>query len=165
MDRVYIKYDPKKNLRTNEYIISNQREKEVKALACAVYGTNKAKNILNTSHKELLLWNFRLVHIWYQHVQKLIHTGILKVQGNPKAMSNYERTECSGCYFRKGHRRPNKINTTMKKPVKEGELKKDLLLPGKIVSAYHYILQAKCRIYHTKGKSDPYDIFRQMYFY
>ena len=28
-----------------------------------------------------------------------------------------------------------------------------------MVSADHYILQAPCRLYHTKGKSDSFDMF------
>ena len=41
----------------------------------------------------------------------------------------------------------------------EQELNKDHLLPGKMVSADHYILRAPGRLYHTKGKSDQSDIF------
>ena len=41
------------------------------------------------------------------------------------------------------------FNTIKKNPMKEQELKKDHLLPGQMVSAYHY----------TKGESDQYDMF------
>ena len=43
--------------------------------------------------------------------------------------------------------------------MKEQDLNKDHLLPGQMVSAYHYILRALGRIYHTKGKSDQSDMF------
>ena len=43
--------------------------------------------------------------------------------------------------------------------MKDKELKKDNLLPGKIVSADHYISRAPGRLYHIKGKSDQSDIF------
>ena len=43
--------------------------------------------------------------------------------------------------------------------MKEQEFKKDHLLPVHMVSADNYILRAPGRIYHTKGKSYPYDIF------
>ena len=39
------------------------------------------------------------------------------------------------------------------------ELKEDHLLPVNMVSVDHYISQAPGRIYHTKGKSYPSDIF------
>ena len=42
VQRVYIKYDPKKNLPTHEAIIPNQREKEFKVLPIGVYVTNEA---------------------------------------------------------------------------------------------------------------------------
>ena len=43
--------------------------------------------------------------------------------------------------------------------MKEQELKKDHILPGQKVYAYHYISRAPCRLYHTKGKSDQSDMF------
>ena len=43
--------------------------------------------------------------------------------------------------------------------MKDQELKKDHLLPGQMVSADHYISRASVRLYHTKGKSDQYDMF------
>ena len=81
------------------------------------------------------------------------------MQGNSKAVANCERTKCAACEFEKGHRRPNKVNTTKKNPMKDQELKKDHLMPGQMVSADHYISRASGRIYHTKGKSDQYDMF------
>ena len=66
--------------------------------------TNKANQNLTPSQKELLRWHFRLGHIGFQHVQWLIHTGILKVQGNSKAVVNCERPKCDAYEFKKGHR-------------------------------------------------------------
>ena len=42
--------------------------------------------------------------------------------------------------------------------MKDQELKKDHLLPGKMVSADHYISRSPGRLYHIKGKSDPSDM-------
>ena len=36
--------------------------------------------------------------------------------------------------------------------MKDQELNMDHILSGKMMYAYHYILRAPCRIYHTKGK-------------
>ena len=73
-------------------------------------------------------------------------------------MANYESPKCADCEFGKGHCRPNKINTVKKNPMKEQDLKKEHLLPGKMVYADHYISRAPGRLYHTKGKSDQSDI-------
>ena len=81
------------------------------------------------------------------------------MQVNYKSVANCERPKCAACKFGKGQCRPNKINTIRKNPMKEQELKKDNLMPGHMVSAYHYILRATCTIYHTKGKSDPSYMF------
>ena len=43
--------------------------------------------------------------------------------------------------------------------MKEQDLKKDQLLSGQMVSADHYISRDPGRLYHTKGKSDPSDMF------
>ena len=81
------------------------------------------------------------------------------MQGNSKAVANCERPKCAACDFVKVHLQPNKINTIKKNPMKEQELKKDHLLPEKMVSADHYISQDRGRLYHTKGKSDQSDMF------
>ena len=41
----------------------------------------------------------------------------------------------------------------------EKYLKKDSLLPGQMFPADHYISWDPGRLYHTKGKSNPYEIF------
>ena len=110
-------------------------------MTSAVCVTNKANQNLTPSQKELLQWHFRLGHIGFQHVQWLIRTGRLKVQGNPKAVANCEGPKCAACEFGTGHRHPNKINTIKKNPMKEQELKKDHLLPVQMMSADHYILR------------------------
>ena len=43
--------------------------------------------------------------------------------------------------------------------MKKKDLNKDRLLSGQMVSADHYISRAPGRLYHTKEKSDPSDIF------
>ena len=127
----------------------------MKIAACV---TNEAIQNITPPQKELLQWNFRIGHIGFQHVQWLIRTGRMKVQGNIKAVANCERPECAACEFGKGHRLPNKINTINNNTMKEQELKKDHLLIGHMVSSYQYIPRAPGRIYHTKGKSDQYDM-------
>ena len=81
------------------------------------------------------------------------------MQGNSKVVANCERPKCAACEFVKVHCKPNKVNTIKKNPMKDQELKKDHLLPGKMVSADHYISRAPGRIYYTKGKSDQSDMF------
>ena len=99
VERVYVKYDTKNNLPTHEDTFHNQRQKEVKALASAVCVTNQSNQNITPSQKELLRWNFRLVHIGFQRVQWLIRTGRLKVQGNSKAVANCERPKFATCEF------------------------------------------------------------------
>ena len=81
------------------------------------------------------------------------------MRGNSKAVANCEITKCAACDFGKDHRQPNNINTIKNNPIKEQEIKKDHLLPGKMLSEYHYSSRAPGRLYHTKGKSDQSDMF------
>ena len=97
-------------------------------MTSAIYVANEANQNLTPSQKELLRWHFRLVNIGFQHVQWLIRTGRLKVQGNSKAVANCKRPKCAAYEFGKGHRQPNKINTIKKNPMKDQELKKYHLL-------------------------------------
>ena len=83
----------------------------------------------------------------------------MKVKGNSKAVVNCGRPKFSACEFVKGHRRPNKVNTTKENPMKEQDLKKDHLLPGQMISADHYISRASGRLCHKRGKSNPSDMF------
>ena len=71
-------------------------------------------------------------------------------------MDNCESTKCSACEFGKGHYRSNKVNTIKNNTIKEKDLNKDNLLPGQMVSTYHYISWDPGRIYHTNRKSVHY---------
>ena len=79
VEKVYIKFDPNKNLPTHESILPNHKEKCVKVLKSDVCVTYEANQNLTLSYKELLQWHFRLGHIEFQHVLWLICTLSLKV--------------------------------------------------------------------------------------
>ena len=83
------------------------------------------------------------------------------MQGNSKAVANFERPKYASCEFVKAHRQSNNVNTTKNNPMKEQDLKKDHLLSGQMLSADHYISKAPGRLYHTKGESDQSDIFSE----
>ena len=89
VEMFYIKYDPNTNLPNHGTTLRNQREKEVKALASAVYVTNEANQNLTPSQKEIIRWHFILGHFGFQHIQWLIRTWRLKVQGNSKALVHF----------------------------------------------------------------------------
>ena len=76
-------------------------------------------------------------------------------------MANFERPNCASCEFGKGNRQSNKVNIIKNNPMKEEDIKKDHLLPGHMVSADHYISRVPGRLYHTKVKSDSYDMFSE----
>ena len=116
----------------------------------AVCVNNESNKNLTPLQKELLRWNFTLGHIGFQHIQWLIRTWRLKVQGNSKAVANCERPKCAACEFVKGHLRPNKFNTIKNNPMKERDLNKDNLLLGQMLSKDHYISRAPGRLYHKK---------------
>ena len=58
---------------------------------------NKANQNLTHSQKYLLQYNFRLMHIGFQHVKWLILTDLLKLQFNSKEVDNCERPNFSTC--------------------------------------------------------------------
>ena len=85
------------------------------------------------------------------------------MQVNSKSVVDCESPKCNACEFGKGHCRSYKLNTTKKNPIMEKDLNKDNLIPGKMVSTYHYIFQAPSRIYHTNSNSYPYEMFSGRY--
>ena len=125
----------------------------------AVCVTSEANQNLTPSHKEPPQWNFRLGHIGFQHVQQLICTGRLKVQGNPKEVDKRERPKCDACDFVKLHCQHNKVNLIKNNTMKEQEPKKDHIFPRHMVPEDHYISRDPGRLYHTKGKSYLSEMF------
>ena len=81
------------------------------------------------------------------------------MQGNFKAVANFENPKFDACVSGNGHRQSNKVNTIKNNPTKKKEINKYNLLPGKMVSVDQYILQSPVQLYHTKVKSDPSDMF------
>ena len=85
------------------------------------------------------------------------------MQVNCKTVDNFERTKCAACEYGKVHCQPDKLKTTNNNHMKDQEFIKDHILPGQMVSEYHYISRVPGRLYHTKGKPDPYDMFSRGY--
>ena len=85
-----------------QFIIPNQIDEEVRSLENSVYVASEAYQNLTPLKKELLQGNFRLGYIRFQHVKWLIRAGIIKVQVNSKAETNFERTNCAACDFVNG---------------------------------------------------------------
>ena len=162
---VYIKYDPNKNLPTREAILYNQRQKQVKTLASGVCVTNKSRQNLTPSQKQLLRWHFRLEHIEFQYVQWLVSTRRMKVKINAKAAANCESTKCAACEFVKGSCQPNKVNTIQKNPMKQKDLNTDHILPGQMVYSYQYILLSPGSLYRIKGESYIPEMFSGRYYF
>ena len=81
------------------------------------------------------------------------------MQVNSMVVANCERPKCAACEFGNCRHQLDKTNTIKKNPMNEKYLKKDHLQPGNMVSADHYISRAPGRLYHTKGQSDPYEMF------
>ena len=81
------------------------------------------------------------------------------MQVNSKEVANFESPKCAACEFVKGRCPTSKVITIKKNPMKEQELKNDHLLPGHMVTADQYILRDPVSIYHTKDKSDLFDMF------
>ena len=74
-------------------------------------------------------------------------------------MANCERPKCAAFEFGKCHFQSNKVNTIKKNLMKDQELSKDHLRTGNMVYEDQYISLASSRLYQTKGKSYPYDMF------
>ena len=81
------------------------------------------------------------------------------MQVKTKAVTNHESTKCDTCEFGKGNFQTNKVKKIKKNPMKDKELNKDHIMPGHMVYVDHYISRDTVRIYQTRGKSDPSEMF------
>ena len=86
------------------------------------------------------------------------------MQGYSNTAENCDRPKCAACEFAKGFCLSNKVHITNNNNTKNKDIKKDQLQPVHIVFAYHYILRDPGRLYHTKGKSDPSEMFSEAVF-
>ena len=122
-------------------MIHIQRKKDTKELERTVYVTHKSNQNITISQKELLKWNFRMGNIGFKHVKWLNNTRILKVQGNSNSVANFERTNCAGHEFGKGHRQSNEVNKINNNNMNKQDIKKYNIIPGHMVFEYYYILR------------------------
>ena len=94
----------------------------------------------------------------------LICTGGLKLQGNPKEVSNCESPKFSACEFGKFCCQPDKVNTIKKNPMKETDIKKDHFHPIHMVYKDHciswasgsYITQREIHIHLRCSQEDVF---------
>ena len=81
------------------------------------------------------------------------------MQVNSKTVANFERPKCSAYDSGKVHCQTDKVKTTNNNPMKDQDIMRDNLLPGQMVSTDHSISWGPGRLYHTKVKSDPSEMF------
>ena len=154
-----IKYHPRTNLPVMTGYLPMKTDTAEKVLHSAVCVTEESNQNLTPSQRELLKWHYRLGHIGFRHIQWLVRSGKIAVQGNAKAVANCAPPKCAACEYGKACRRPAKTSKTIHCDEKEMELKKGDLYPGQRISADHYQSAIPGRLYTSRGSTDPKDMF------
>ena len=116
---------------------------------------------LTAAQKELLGWHFKLGHFHLQWIQRLTSTSrkgeqYIKVKGN--GVSTCPLPHCAACRYAKAAVLPTPKGT-LRAPPTEGNLKKDRLVPGSMISTDQFVSSVKGRLHHTRGRERPEDAY------
>ena len=133
----------------------------MKSLVAVVAEANKN---LTEPEKELLKWHQRLAHIDCNKVKFLFRTGVL-AQGEASrslqtaAVKIKNNPRCAACQF--GKQCQLSVPTTTKSKVSDsvGAISKDISRPGQQVSIDHFVCRNKGRLFTSRGKSVPTDMY------
>ena len=122
-----------------------------------VYSVLGKQNInLTRSQQELLKTHFCLGHWNLQWIQGLMRKGILKhsdaATTKPEAIC-----QCAACNFAKQTRRPEGTVKQSIRKEKDGNLKKNQLRVGGMVSSDQYVSSVHGRLPHTFGKEKKHE--------
>jgi hypothetical protein len=119
--------------------------------------TDAQNQNLSAAQKELLRWHYRLGHLHFESIRRLLRTGALsqssKIRALHRSAANCDLPKCASCQFGKAKRRPAPGKVQHVVAAHDGAIKKEHLAPGQQVSVDHFICSTKGRLYSSKGKT------------
>jgi hypothetical protein len=122
-----------------------------------VYSVLGKQNInLTRPQQELLKIHFCLGHWNLQWIQGLIRKGILKCS-DPRTSKPEAICQCAACNFAKQTKRPEGTVKHSIRREKDGNLKKNQLRVGGMVSTDQYVSSVPGRLPHTYGKEKVHE--------
>lgn len=153
-----IPYDPVNSLPTSHGIrASSVCDKEASLNLCVTDETNQN---LTEAQKEYLHWHFRLGHLCSDTIQFLLRQPSFGTSQKIRAASRCTPPKCAACEYGKPHRKPLQASTSTPTPEKEGGVKANDLYPGSGVSVDHFVSKVPGRLYTSRGKTSPTDMYK-----
>jgi hypothetical protein len=115
---------------------------------------------LTADSKELLLWHWRLGHLGFDRVQRLLakpQSGSTKrgrcLQSKSKQVSSVTPLpKCAACQLAKAKQKSSGVLESRVRDGKDQLLKTDVLYPGQKISIDQYESSVRGRLPHTKGQ-------------
>jgi hypothetical protein len=160
---------------------SKQREKQAKqsktsrkqgecqchtCTSCNLTVADETNQNITSAQKELLLWHWRLAHMGFDHLQKLLRTpSDLPDESNPSpssptpaqclhsknvATATCSAPKCAACEIARAKRRNPNVSTSHKTRV--DVLRTENLLPGQRISVDQYESAVRGRIRSSRGR-------------
>jgi GAG-pre-integrase domain len=119
---------------------------------------------LSEPEKELLKWHQRLAHIDCNKVKFLFRTGILARSESSRSLQTAAsklkvNPRCAACQFGKQCQLSVPTTTQAKVTDSVGALSKDIVRPGQQVCIDHFVCKNKGRLFTSRGKSVPTDMY------
>ena len=138
----------------NQQVKAKKSSPRDKNQTFSVVGTENIN--LSRSQKELLKIHFCLGHWNMAWIQTLIRKGIIK-SNDPRVHKVEAQCQCAACNFSKQTRRPEGTVKQTIRVEKDGNLKKNHLRPGGLVSTDQFVSSVPGRLPHTFGKEKSHE--------
>ena len=140
---------------------SKVRDDEMKSCITVV---SEANQNLSEPEKELLKWHQRLAHIDCNKVKFLFRTGVLaRGEANRSLQTAASKLKtnprCAACQFGKQCQLSVPTTTQSKVTDSVGAISKDVVRPGQQVCIDHFICKNKGRLFTSRGKTVPTDMY------
>lgn len=156
--------DPKNNLPTTEMYDYNHNFEVAANMAHLATTVSEANTNLSEPEKELLRWHHRLAHIDFNKIKLLFRSGVLSHgEANRRLHTAASKLttapKCAACMFGKQCKRSAPSTTEGKVSDKVGAITKKALMPGEQVSVDHFVCKTKGRLFTSKGKTAPAEMY------
>jgi hypothetical protein len=131
-------------------------QQQANALTDSLHVTNDSNTNLRRAQKLLIMTHNPLAHCGFSTVQHVASLGWLGTHAT--ALVKAEIPVCSSCQY--GHKRNPEMKTEVPNPLMQGNINKNQLNPGNLVSMDHFSLKTAGRKFKSRGRDAPDSMYK-----
>lgn len=133
-------------------------QQQANALADSLHVTNDSNTNLSRAQKLLIRTHNALAHCGFSTVQHVASLGWLGTHAT--ALAKVDIPVCSSCQYGKGHKRNPETKTEVPNPLTQGNINKNQLNPGDLVSMDHFVVKTAGRKFESRGRDAPDSMYK-----